>query len=99
MLKGRPLANWCCMCCRDGESTDHLLLHCPVTHSLWSFMFQAFGIHWVMPGSVVGLLSSWHQWLGKHKSDILELGSRMLNVDCVVGTKSSIFWGQGEDVG
>ena len=38
MLKGRPLANWCCMCCRDGESTDHLLLHCPITHSLWSFM-------------------------------------------------------------
>ena len=38
MLKGRPLANWCCMCCHDGESTDHILLHCPITHSLWSFM-------------------------------------------------------------
>ena len=61
MLKDRPLANWCCMCCCDKESIDHLLLHCPVTHSLWTFMLQAFGIHWVMPGLVAGLLSCWHQ--------------------------------------
>ena len=85
MFRGCPLATWCCMCCCDGESVDHLLLYCPVTHSLWTFMLQAFGIHWVMPGSVVGLLSCWHQWLGKH----LEFGSRVLNVDCVVGTKPS----------
>ena len=54
---GRPLVNRCCMCCGDGESVDHLLLHCPVTHTLWSFMLQAFGIHWVMSRSVAGLLS------------------------------------------
>ena len=54
MLKGRLLANRCCMCCCDGESVDHLLFHCPVTHSLWTFMLQAFGIHWVMPRSVAG---------------------------------------------
>ena len=73
MFKGRPLANRCCMCCYDGESVDHLLLHCPVAHSLWTFMLQAFGVHWVMPGSVAGLLSCWHQWLGKHNSDIWNL--------------------------
>ena len=60
MLRGCPLANRCCMCCCDGESVDHLLLHCPVTHTLWTFMFQAFGIHWIMPRSVTGLLSCWH---------------------------------------
>ena len=38
MRGGRLLANWCCMCCCDGESVDHLLLHCPVTHTLWTFM-------------------------------------------------------------
>ena len=70
MLGGRLLANWCCMCCCDGESVDHLLLHCPVTHTLWTFMLQAFGINWVMLGSVVGLLFCWHQWLGKHNSSI-----------------------------
>ena len=73
MLKGRPLANRCCMCCCDGELVDHLLLHCPVTHSLWTFMLQAFGIHCVMLGLVAGLLSCWHQWLGKHNSDIWNL--------------------------
>ena len=78
MLKDRPLANWCCMCCCDEESIDHLLPHCPVTHSLWTFMLQTFGIHWVMPGSVAGLLSCWHQWLGKHNSDIWNLVPRCL---------------------
>ena len=72
-LRGRILANWCCMCCCDGESVDHLLLHYSVTHSLWTFMLQAFGIHWVMPGSVTGLLSCWYQWLGKHNSNIWNL--------------------------
>ena len=38
MLRDRPLASWRCMCCCDGESVDHLLLHCPVTHFLWTFM-------------------------------------------------------------
>ena len=55
MLRGRPLANRCCMCCCDGELVDHLLLHGPVTHTLWTFMLQAFGIHWVMLVSVAGL--------------------------------------------
>ena len=73
MLRGRPLVNWCCMCYCDGESVDHLLLHCPVTHTLWTFMRQVFGIHWVMLGSVVGLLSCWHQWIGKHNLNIWNL--------------------------
>ena len=38
MLRDRIVVNRCCMCCGDGESVDHLLLHCPVTHSLWSLM-------------------------------------------------------------
>ena len=73
MLRGHPLATWCCMCCWDGEWIDHLFLHCPITHSLWAFMLQAFGIHCVMPGLVVGLLSCWHQWFGKHNSNIWNL--------------------------
>ena len=73
MLRDRILVNRCCMCCGDGESVDHLLLHCPVTHSLWSFMLQAFGVHWVMPRTTAGLLSCWYQWLGKHNSNIWNL--------------------------
>ena len=73
MLRDRIVVNRCCMCCGDGESVVHLLLHCPVTHSLWSFMLQAFGVHWVMPRTTAGLLSCWHQWLGKHNSNIWNL--------------------------
>ena len=36
-------------------------------------MLQAFGILWVMPGSVAGLLSCFYQWHGKHNSDIWNL--------------------------
>ena len=36
-------------------------------------MLHAFGIHCVMLGSVAGLLSCWHQCLGKHNSDIWNL--------------------------
>ena len=61
MIRGRPLVNRCCMCCCEGESVDHLLLCCPITHTLWTLMLQAFGIHWAMPGLVAGLLSCWHQ--------------------------------------
>ena len=36
-------------------------------------MLQLFGIHWIMRGSVAGLLFSWQQWLGKHNSDVWNL--------------------------
>ena len=44
MLRGRSLANQCCMCRCSGESVDHLLIHCHVANSLLVFMLQAFGI-------------------------------------------------------
>ena len=40
--------NRCCMCHRNEETVDHLLLYCPVVHSLWVYMYQIFGIQWVM---------------------------------------------------
>ena len=41
-------------------------------------MLQVFGIQWVMPGSVVGLLFCWSHWLGNHNSDIWNLISGCL---------------------
>ena len=73
MLRDRLLANRCCMCCCNEESVDHLLLFCPITHSLWTYMLRLFGIDWVMLGSVVDLLFCWYHWLGKHNSDIWNL--------------------------
>ena len=54
-LKGLHSVNWFCMCRSNGELVDHLLLHSDVAHALWGDVFQIFGIHWVMPGSVVNL--------------------------------------------
>ena len=35
----------CCMCKRNGESVDQLLIHCPIAFDLWSMVFTLFGIH------------------------------------------------------
>ena len=70
MLRGHILVNRCCMCHRNEKTVDHLLLHCPVAHSLRVNMFQIFGIQWVMPGSVESLVYCWSYWLGKFNSDI-----------------------------
>ena len=70
MLRGLPLANRYCMCCYNEESMDHLLLHCPVVHSLWVQMLLVFGIQWVMLGLVESLVFCWSNWLGKFSLDI-----------------------------
>ena len=70
ILKGRILVNRCCMCQRNEEIVDHLLLHCPIAHSLWVYMFQIFGTQWAMSGSVESLVYCWSFWLEKFNSDI-----------------------------
>jgi hypothetical protein len=49
----------CCMCKRNGESVDHLLLHCEVAGALWDVFFSRFGLSWVMPRRVVDLYACW----------------------------------------
>ena len=73
MRRGFQLAGWCCMCQNDGETISHLLLHCLVAYGFWSFVFQRFGILWVLPGSVSDLFFGWHNWLGKHYSQVWNL--------------------------
>ena len=43
ILCGHPLANRCCLCCSNAESMDHLLLFCPIAHSLWIYAFGCLG--------------------------------------------------------
>jgi hypothetical protein len=56
------VVNRCWLCESDGESVDHLLLHCRVANALWNGILSRFGLCWVMPGSVREALASW--WLG-----------------------------------
>jgi hypothetical protein len=57
-LKKRNLImiNRCCLCKLDGETINHLLIHC-VDCSLWYAIFSRFGLLCVMPSNVVGLLA------------------------------------------
>ena len=76
------MVNRCCMYCCNEESVDHLLISCPVAHSLWMYMLRLFGIDWVMLGSVIDLFFCWYQWFGKHNSNIWNLvpGCLMWNI-------------------
>jgi hypothetical protein len=66
--RGFILQNWCCMCKRNGESVDHLFLHCSVARDMWSMVLGMFGVHWVMPRSVLDLFSCWMGRLGRNDS-------------------------------
>jgi len=52
----------CCMCKMNGESVDHLLLHCEVARALWNVIFSRFSLSWVMPLWLVDLFVCW--WTG-----------------------------------
>ena len=73
MRRGHVLAGWCCLCKNHWESGDHLLLHCEIASALWYFVFQTFGIHWVIPAKVIDLLFGWPNWFGKHYSGVWDL--------------------------
>ena len=68
--KNLPKVNWCCLCQCDEETVDYLLLHCKFVHTLSGEVFSLFGIQWVMPKTVVSLLSAWWNWLGIQSSNV-----------------------------
>jgi hypothetical protein len=51
--------NRCYMCKKDGESVDHLLLHCKVAHEFRCNIFSRLGLSLVMPSSVLDLCACW----------------------------------------
>ena len=57
----------CYMRKRCGESVDHPLLHCPIAWELWSLVFCLFGIHWVMPHTVLELFEAWQGRFAWHR--------------------------------
>ncbi|XP_065636444.1 uncharacterized protein LOC136070428 [Quercus suber] len=68
--KNLPLVNWCCLCRRDEETVDHLLLHCKLASTLWSEVLIMFGVQWVMSNTIVSLLFAWRNWLGTYFSKV-----------------------------
>ena len=56
------VVNQCCLFKLDGESVDHLLIHCEVARALWNSILCRFGLSWVMPNKVVYQMAFW--WSG-----------------------------------
>ena len=73
MDRGITLVDGCCMCRRSGETMDNLLLHCDIAYAVWTFVFSAFGVQWVMLRSVVDHLSGQRNWFRKHFSSVWNL--------------------------
>ena len=73
MCRGYSLTSWCCICGCNGETVNHLMLHCPVAAVLWNFVLRTFGVKWVSSGCVMGMLFGWRNWFGKHSSKVWNL--------------------------
>jgi hypothetical protein len=61
------LVDWCCLCKKNGESSDHLFLHCCMAKQLWDCILNLFGLNWVMPRTVRELAGCWSGALGNHR--------------------------------
>ena len=53
------MIDWCFLCKGEGESVNHLFLHCSVARGLWASLFCIMNLSWVMPGRVIEVLRCW----------------------------------------
>ena len=61
------MVNRCCMCKTAAESVDHLFIHCPMAKEFWDKVLSLFGVSWVMPCQVRGLIDCWQRGLLRHQ--------------------------------
>ena len=52
-------ANRCYLCKSEAETTNHLLIHCPIASYIWSFFFCNLGLTFTLPATFKGLIESW----------------------------------------
>lgn len=57
--RGVCVIDWWYLCKGDGESVNHVLLHCSVARGLWVHVFGILNLHWIMPERVTDVLLSW----------------------------------------
>ena len=65
------LVSWCCLCKRNGEIVDYLLLHFPFLKEVWGIVSTVFGVQWVMPRKVIDLLACWQGCFGWHQHSVI----------------------------
>ncbi|KAI5321585.1 hypothetical protein L3X38_030656 [Prunus dulcis] len=74
--------HWCVFCNLDGESVNHMFIHCPYSIKVWWLLLREAEAVWVTPKGCFQLLSSNFAALGKGKKTKVLWG-------CVV---QAIFW-------
>ena len=70
MCCGYIMVGWCCMCCNDGETGNHLLIHCTLASDLWNLVLRSFGVPWEFPNNIADLLFGWFNCFGKHNCSV-----------------------------
>jgi len=71
------------MCKCNGESVNHHLLHSPFATDLWSMVLELFGVCWVMPKTVVELLSCWSGHFHHHRNEHLWMAALHCLMWCI----------------
>ncbi|XP_077242381.1 uncharacterized protein LOC143882877 [Tasmannia lanceolata] len=69
--RGMWLVDYCSLCMEDGESIDHLFIHCKVEREIWGLILDRFGICWIFPNSILELVLSWDFVPWKKKGKLL----------------------------
>ena len=65
------MVNRCCMCKTAKESVDHIFIHCHLAKELWDMVLSLFGVSWVMPCQVRGLIECWPRGLIRHQYSLI----------------------------
>jgi hypothetical protein len=69
---------------KSSKDINHLLLHCPLAMELCDFVFVPFGVKWVMPETVQGMIQSWRS-SSRTFSNKVEFISIIFNVATLEG--------------
>ena len=57
-----------CFLCKEEESANHVLIHCPKVAMISHLIFALFGVQWVMPNSIKETILSWNDsFVGKKR--------------------------------
>lgn len=58
-LRREFVSDMCCLCGKERESIDHLLIHCNVSSAIRGHFLRERSVEWCFLGSLSGLLEAW----------------------------------------
>lgn len=69
--RGLYVTKWRYMCKRDGETIDHLFLHCDGARVLWNDILISQHMDWVLPKPMEDVLRAWRRKFRDKNSKIV----------------------------